>query len=92
MTQTHSLDNLYTFIKNVRNMDDLDAQIKNKEEVLKYLEQLETVYEELGNDVLLDRTTEAYNVAMAELFVLKLERNKLEREMLVFQLKSFLED
>jgi hypothetical protein len=73
-------------------MDRLDAQIKQKEGLLKNLEQLETIYEELGSQVMLDRTTEEYNVATVELLVLKLKKNQLERNMLIFQLKSFLED
>jgi hypothetical protein len=73
-------------------MDKLDAQIKQKEDLLKNLEQLETIYEELGSQAMLDRTTEEYNVVIAELLVLKLKKNQLERNMLIFQLKSFLED
>jgi hypothetical protein len=92
MTQAHSLDSLCTFIANARNIDKLEAQIKQKEGLLKNLEQLETIYEDLGSQVMLDRTTEEYNVVFTELLVLKLKKNKLEREMLVFQLKSFLED
>jgi hypothetical protein len=73
-------------------MDKLDAQIKQKEDLLKNLEQLETIYKELGSQAMLDRTTEEYNVVIAELLVLKLKKNQLERNMLIFQLKSFLED
>lgn len=92
MTPTHSLDSLSTFIVNVRNMDNLDSQIKQKEGLLTNLEQLEEIYETLGNEVMLDKTTEQYNQTELETLVLKLKRNELERKLLMFQLNSLLEN
>lgn len=92
MTPTHSLDSLSTFIVNVRKMDDLDSQIKQKEGLLTNLEQLEEIYESVGNEVMLDKTTEQYNQIELETLVLKLKRNELERKLLMFQLNSLLEN
>ena len=92
MTPTHSLDSLSTFIVNVRNMDDLDSQIKQREGLLTNLEQLEEIYETLGNEAMLDKVTEQYNQTELETLVLKLKRNELERKLLVFQLNSLLEN
>ena len=92
MTPTHSLDSLSTFIVNVRKMDDLDNQIKQKEGLLTNLEQLEEIYETLGNEAMLDKTTEQYNQTELETLVLKLKRNELERKLLMFQLNSLLEN
>ena len=92
MTPTHSLDSLSTFIMNVRKMDDLDNQIKQKEGLLTNLEQLEEIYETLGNEAMLDKTTEQYNQTELETLVLKLKRNELERKLLMFQLNSLLEN
>ena len=92
MTPTHSLDSLSTFIVNVRNMDNLDSQIKQKEGLLTNLEQLEEIYETLGNEAMLDKVTEQYNQTELETLVLKLKRNELERKLLMFQLNSLLEN
>lgn len=92
MTQTHTVDNLYTFITNSRKMDDLDAQIKQKVDLLKHLEQLEKIYEDLGKETMLDKTTECYNRVLADILTLQLRRNKLEREILMFQLKALFEE
>lgn len=92
MTPTHSLDSLSTFIVNVRKMDDLDSQIKQREGLLTNLEQLEEIYETLGNEAMLDKTTEQYNQTELETLVLKLKRNELERKLLMFQLNSLLEN
>lgn len=92
MTPTHSLDSLSTFIVNVRKMDDLDSQIKQKEGLLTNLEQLEEIYETLGNEAMLDKVTEQYNQTELETLVLKLKRNELERKLLMFQLNSLLEN
>ena len=92
MTPTHSLDSLSTFIVNVRKMDDLDNQIKQREGLLTNLEQLEEIYETLGNEAMLDKVTEQYNQTELETLVLKLKRNELERKLLMFQLNSLLEN
>lgn len=92
MTPTHSLDSLSTFIVNVRKMDDLDSQIKQREGLLTNLEQLEEIYETLGNEAMLDKVTEQYNQTELETLVLKLKRNELERKLLMFQLNSLLEN
>ena len=92
MTQTHSIDSLYNFIINVQNMDELDAQIKEKEDRLNYLSQLEDLYESLELTEMLDLTTEKYNRTAVEVILLKMKRNELERKVLNFQLSALIDD
>ena len=69
-----------------------NSQIKQKEGLLTNLEQLEEIYEELGNEAMLDKVTEQYNQTELDTLVLKLKRNELERKLLMFQLNSLLEN
>ena len=92
MTQTHSIDSLYNFIINVQNMDELDDQIKEKEDRLNYLSQLEDLYESLELAEMLDLTTEKYNRTSVEVILLKMKRNELERKVLNFQLSALIDD
>ena len=92
MTQTHSIDSLYNFIINVQNMDELDAQINEKEDRLNYLSQLEDLYESLELTEMLDLTTEKYNRTSVEVILLKMKRNELERKVLNFQLSALIDD
>lgn len=90
-TRFHSVDNLYNFIQNVRQMKNLDAQIASKEEELEYLDQLDEIYAKLFNPAPFE-TARQYTTAAVELTLLKLKRNKLEKKILEFELGTFLED
>lgn len=90
-TRFHSVDNLYNFIQNVRQMENLDAQIASKEEELKYLNQLDEIYTKLFNPAPFE-TAQQYTTAAVELTLLKLRRNKLEKKILEFEFGTFLED
>jgi hypothetical protein len=91
MTRIHTADNLYNFIQNARQMENLDAQIASKEEELKYLDQLDEIYAKLFNPAPFD-TARQYTKVALELTLLKLKRNKLERKILEFELGTFLEN
>lgn len=91
-TRTHSVNNLYTFIQNVQIRDDLDARIANKEEDLTYIANLEALYKDLGCEQMLDVSAKSYNQLITELTLLKLERNKVEKQILEFELHALLED
>ena len=90
-TRIHTADNLYTYVQNARQMKNLDAQIASKEEELRYLDRLDSIYAELAISVLLDTASQYVKVAL-ELTQLKLERNELERQLLEMELAVLLED
>ena len=73
-------------------MDELDAQINEKEDRLNYLSQLEDLYESLELTEMLDLTTEKYNRTSVEVILLKMKRNELERKVLNFQLSALIDD
>ena len=91
MTRIHTADNLYTYVQNARQMKNLDAQIASKEEELRHLDRLDSIYAELAISALLDTANQYVKVAL-ELTQLKLERNELERQLLEMELAVFLED
>ena len=91
-TRSHSADSLYSFIKNSRQIERLDSQIKSKEEELKYLNQLEEIYEHLSCNPAPFSTASRYTKTALQLVQLKLERNKIERQILEFELGALIED
>lgn len=91
-TLSHSADSLYSFIKNARQIERLDSQIKSKEKELKYLEQLEEIYEHLGCNSAPLSTANRYTKTALQLVQLRLERNKIERQILEFELGVLIED
>lgn len=90
-TPFHTADNLYKFLVNARQMANLDRQIVSKEEELKYLEQLEEIYAKICNPAPFD-TARRHSALVLEIMLLKIERNKVERKILEFELGTFLED
>ena len=90
-TRIHTADNLYSFIQNARQKENLDAQIASKEEELRYLDHINEIYAKLTDPTLLDTSGRYVKVAL-ELTELKLQRNKLERQLLEFELAVLLED
>lgn len=91
-TQVHSANNLYTFIQNIQIKDDLDTRIANKEEDLSRITNLEALYKNLGCEQMLDVSAKNYNKLTTEITLLKLERNKVEKQILEFELGALLED
>ena len=91
-TLIHSASNLYNFIENARQAKNLDVQIAIQEEYLTYYEQALAVYDKIGCDVMAVSTLDKYNKTYRDLLVLRLQRVKLEKEMLEFELECFTED
>ena len=90
-TRIHTATNLYTYIKNARHMENLERQIASKEEELELLDQLEELHGKLGISSLFG-THAKYNSLKVEILKLQIAKNNVEREMLEFELGSFMED
>lgn len=90
-TRIHNVSNLYNYINNSRQMENLDRQIAQKEEELELLEQLEGTYGKLGVAALFG-SVEKYNKLKREILKLQLVRNSVEREILWFELGTLEED
>ena len=90
-TRIHNVTNLYNYIDNSRQMENLDCQIKQKEAELELLDQLEQTYGKLGVSALFG-SVEKYNKLKKEILKLRLVRNSLEREVLWFELGALLEE
>ena len=88
-TLIHSASNLYNFIENARQAKTLDVQIAIQEEYLTYYEQALAVYDKIGCDVMAVSTLDKYNKTYRDLLALRLQRVKLEKEMLEFELECF---
>lgn len=85
----HSLDNLYNYINNAKKIDLLESRITSKEEDLKYAEQLEGIciaIKRAGCEAFVEHTVGTCNKLSKEILKLRLEKNKLEKEMLQFAL------
>jgi adenine-specific DNA methylase len=85
----HSLANLYNYINNAKKIDLLESHIASKEEDLKCAEQLEEIYiaiKRAGCEAFVEHTAGTCNKLSKEILKLKLEKNKLEKEMLQFEL------
>lgn len=87
----HTTTNLYTYLKNAQQVENLELQIKQKEKDLKALEQLQGVYKHMGCMNMLEASQERANSIELEILLLKLEKNKLEEKLLKFELATFLE-
>lgn len=92
MTYAHSLDSLSVYLVNAQKTADLETQIKHKEAELRFLEQLEEIYADLGAEGMLDAVVKRENDATVELIKLQLQRNSVEREMLLFELIAVVEE
>ena len=91
-TLIHTASNLYNFIENARQAKNLDTQIAIQEEYLNYYEQALAVYDKIGCDVMAVSTLDKYNKTYRDLLALRLQRVKLEKEMLEFELECFTEE
>jgi hypothetical protein len=85
----HSLDNLYNYINNAKKIDLLESRIASKEEDLECAKQLEEIFVSIkraGCEAFVEHTAGTCNRLSKEILKLKLEKNKLEKEMLQFEL------
>lgn len=88
----HTTTNLYTYIQNAQQVENLELQIKQKEKDLEALEQLHGIYKNMGCMNMLEVSQERANSIGLEILLLKLEKNKLEEKLLKLELATFLED
>jgi hypothetical protein len=88
----HTATNLYNYINNARQVENLELQIKSKEKDLEALEQLHGVYKHMGCMNMLEVSQERANSIELEILLLKFRKNKLEEKLLKFELATFLED
>jgi hypothetical protein len=91
-THLHTPSNLYTYIGKTQNMANLRAQIENKEKELKLTEEAIEQFELNGFKEGVERLTAAYNKLHQEILLLKIDANRLERQLLLFELEISLED
>ena len=80
--------NFYTFVDNLAKMGKLNAQIKAKEETLDAIEAAISVYDSIGTHALTEIAVARYNKLREEVLNLRLKRNELERQTLLFELNS----
>jgi hypothetical protein len=88
----HAATNLYEYLQNAQQVENLELQIKQREKDLEALEQLQGVYKHMGCTNMLEASQERVNGIELEILLLKLERNKFEEKLLKFELATFLED
>ena len=87
-TQTSLADGLFTFIENSDSKARLEAQIKRYEEDLKYLSDLIDFFDNLGYEEMSEDAVRRYNTRNEKILLLQLEVNKLDRQMLEFELEA----
>ena len=91
-THLHTPSNLYTYIEKTQNMANLRAQIENKEKELELTEEAIEQFEQNGFKEVVELLTAAYNKLHKEILLLKIDANRLERQLLLFELEISLED
>lgn len=87
-TQTSLADSLFTFIENSDSKARLEAQIKRYEEDLEYLSDLIDFFDNLGYEGMSEDAVKRYNIREEKILELKLKVNKLDRQMLEFELAA----
>ena len=90
--QNSRTSSFYSFIEHLAKMGKIEAQIKAKEETLDAIEHAMDIYESIGVSFLLEAGAVRYNKLREEVLQLRLERNRLEKQALLFELNSLKED
>lgn len=88
-TQIHTVANLYNYITNVRQTENLRLQIRRKEKYLKSLEQLHEVYKDLGCTSMLEASQNRITKVAVDILLLELDLKRLEEQ---FEVADFLRD
>lgn len=91
-TRIHTASNLYKYLENAQQMENLELQIKSKERDIKAHEDLQNIYKKMGCMNMLEASEERCSALELEILVLRLKRNKLEEQMIKFEIAAFLED
>lgn len=91
-SQTSLANSLYTFILNGASKAKIEAEIKEYEQDLECISELISLYDEIGYAVLAEDAVIRANKLSEKILVLKLKANKLDREMLEFELEAIRRD
>ena len=91
-TRIHTASNLYKYIENARQMENLELQIKSKEKDIKAHKAIQNIYKNMSCTNMLEASEERCSALELEILVLRLKRNKLEEQMIKFEIAAFLED
>lgn len=91
-TRIHTASNLYKYIENARQMENLELQIKSKEKDIQARKDLQNIYKKMGCMNMLEASEERCSATELEILILRLKRNKLEEQMIKFEIAAFLED
>jgi uncharacterized lipoprotein YehR (DUF1307 family) len=88
-TQIHTATNLYNYITNVRQVENLRLQIRRKEKDLKSLEQLHEIYKDLGCTSMLEASQNRIAKVAVDILLLELDLKRLEEQ---FEVADFIRD
>ena len=88
----HTATNLYNYINNAHQVENLELQIKQKEKDIKAHKDIQNIYKKMGCMNMLEASEERCSAIELEILVLRLKRNKLEEQMIKFEIAAFLED
>jgi hypothetical protein len=88
----HTATNLYAYVKNVCQVENLKLQIRHKEQDLKDLEQLQEIYSRLGCINMCEVAKDRAGSIMTDIFLLMLDKNILEEQLREFEKAVCLED
>lgn len=91
-TRIHTASNLYKYIENARQMENLELQIKQKEKDIKAHEELQNIYKKMDCMNMFEVSEDRCSAIELEILLLKLKRNKIEEQMIKFEIAAFLED
>jgi hypothetical protein len=90
--QTSLADSFYTFIGNCAYKEKLEAKIKEYEQELEYMSELLSIYDACGYDTMAEDLVSRSNKLREKILVLELEVNKIERQMIEFELEALRRD
>lgn len=91
-TRIHTASNLYKYIENARQMENLELQIESKEKDIKAHKDVQNIYKKMGCMNMLEASEERCSAIELEILILRLKRNKLEEQMIKFAIAAFLEN
>ena len=88
----HTATNLYNYIKNLRQAENLRLQIERKEDELATLEQLNEIYEHFGCTSILELSSKRAGKLVVDILLLNIEKNNIEEQLQKFETAVRLED
>lgn len=85
MPRGHTDTNLYAYLKNLGQRENLRCQIARKEEDLRIVEQLHEIYKRLGCTSILEVSQMHRRELVTDILLLTLNKNKLEEQLREFE-------